>query len=185
MPVTVDWPTKLITIGTDFLTHVSGPVGVGGLFELDVEALHATLRDLEDDATGMVFPVTHRYAGPTTLAGATYAPQFEVINGYQVTFAETPFDHYTVRCVGANHNIGDVKLVNTVSLIIGNSAGLIQVTSGSGLSAAQATQLLEVWRRLGLELGTPVVATPTTLQAGTINQTITEAGTTRTVTREP
>jgi len=49
---------------------------------------------------------------------------------------------YTVRCVGANHNIADVKTVNQVSLIIGNSAGLIVVETGvSGLTAGESATL--------------------------------------------
>jgi hypothetical protein len=32
---------------------------------------------------------------------------------------------YTVNCVGANHNISDVKVANQVSLIVNNAAGLI------------------------------------------------------------
>lgn len=185
MPVSVNWATKIITVPADVMTLISGGGGPGSLYELNVDTLHHALRDLEDDTTGMVFPVTHAYVGAVTLAGVTFAPLFQVINGYQVEFPEVSLDRCTIRCVGANHNIGDVKVLNTVSLIIGNSAGLIQVTSGSGLSTDQATQLIEIWRRLGLELGTPVTATPTSLVAGTINQTITEAGTSRTVTREP
>jgi hypothetical protein len=64
-----------------------------------------------------------------------------VINGYTVTFQDvgTP---YTVRCAGANHNIADVKTVNQVSLIIGNSAGLQVVETGvSGLTAAESALL--------------------------------------------
>lgn len=185
MPVSINWPAKIITVPVDFMTLSSGPGGPGSVYELDVVALHLALRDLEDDVAGMVFPVTHRYAGPATLAGTTYAPQVEIINGYTLVFSETPFGMYTVRCVGANHNLADVLIFGTVSLVIGNSAGLIQVASGSGLSTEQATMLAEIWRRLGLETGTPVVVTPTSLVAGSINQTITEAGTTRTVTREP
>jgi hypothetical protein len=55
--------------------------------------------------------------------------------------------------------------------------------SGGGLTTPQDTRLTEVHRRLGLEAGTPVVVTPTTLVAGDIEQSITEAGTTRTVER--
>lgn len=185
MPVSVDWPNKIIRVPVDVLTLVSGPGGPGSLYELNVDTLHMALRDLEDDAAGIIWDATHTYVGAATLAGVTFAPLFQVVNGYTVLFEDTTIDHYTVRCVGANHNLGDVKILNTVSLIVGNSAGLVQVTSGSGLSAQQALQLAEIYRRLGLEVGTPVVVTPTTLVAGGISQSIAEAGTTRTVTREP
>jgi len=139
MPILIDWATKVITIEDDFLTHVSGPVGVGGLYELDVNAFRLALKDIEDDE-GMPYLDTHRHNSEVTLSGVTYARVVEIINGYTVEFAETPFDQYTVRCVGANHNLADVKVVNTVSLIVGNSAGLIAVATGSGPTA------LEIWQ---------------------------------------
>ena len=131
----------------------------------------------------MAFPDTHRHNTAVTLSGVTYARTFEIINGYTVTFQDvgTP---YTVRCVGANHNLADVKNVNQVSLIIGNAAGLIQVTSGSGLSSEQATMLEELYTLAGLKAGVPLVVGPTTRVAGAgIEQSIDESGGTVTVER--
>jgi len=183
MPVWINWATRVITVPVDFLAHISGPVGAGGLFELDVNALRIALKDIEDDE-GMPYPDTHSHSTSITLSGVTYSRTFAIINGYTLAFDDTVLNHYTVRCAGANHNIADVKVLNTVSMIVGNSAGLITVVSGSGLSTEQATQLLELYRRLGLELGTPVVVTPDTLVAGNIEQAITETGATRTVERQ-
>ena len=88
---------------------------------------------------------THNHSTATTLSGATYARQVEVINGYTVEFQSTGTP-YQVTCVGANHNIGDVKVVNDVSLVIGNSAGLIQVTNGSGVTAQDKLDIADrVW----------------------------------------
>lgn len=175
MPVTVNWATKVITIPVDFLTLVSGGGGAGSLYELDVNALRLALKDIED-GEGMPYLDTHRHNSPVTLSGVTYARTFEIINGYTVYFDESVADHYSIRCVGANHNLADVKIVNTVSLIVGNSAGLITVSSGSGLSTQQATMLEEIWKLHGLASGTPLVVSPTTRTAGAIEQTITEDG---------
>ena len=175
MAVTINWLTKVITVPTDFLTLISGAGGPGSLYELDVNELRLALKDIEDDV-GMPYLDTHRHNTAITLGGVTYARTFEVINGYTVKFDDSINDHYTVRCVGANHNIADVKVLNTVSLIIGNSAGLIQVSSGSGLSPEQATMLEEVWKLHGLAAGTPLVVSPTARTAGGIAQTITEDG---------
>jgi hypothetical protein len=108
-----------------------------GLYELDVNDLRLALKDLEDSEAGAVWPDTHRHATASTLAGVTYARQVEILAPYTVTFQDTGTP-YTVSCVGANHNLSDVKNVNQVSLIVGNSAGLIAVEgSGSAPSVAQ------------------------------------------------
>lgn len=138
MAISINWTTKVITIPQADLTLVSA-----GLYELDVDVLRLALKNIEDGEEGIAFPDTHRHNTAVTLSGVTYARTFEIINGYTVTFEDvgTP---YTVRCVGANHNIADVKNVNQVSLIIGNSAGLIVVASGSGLSTSQDERLARI-----------------------------------------
>jgi hypothetical protein len=151
MAITVNWATKVINVPTSFLTLVSGGGGPGSLYELDVNALRLALKDIED-GEGMPYLDTHRHNSPTTLGGVTYARTFEIINGYTVKFDDTVpgVDHYTVRCAGANHNLADVKVLNTVSLIVGNSAGLIAVggaspwteTIESGYTAAEILRLL-------------------------------------------
>lgn len=117
MAVTIDWDNRNIFIPQADLTFISGV-----LYELDVDALRLELKDLEDSDEGMPFPDTHRHNTEVLLSGVTYARTFEVINGYMVEFEN---GSYTIRCVGANHNLADVKVNNSVSLIIGNSAGLI------------------------------------------------------------
>lgn len=167
MPVTINWATKIITVPTDFMTLVSGVPGTGNsqpnpaLYELDVNALRLALKDIED-SDGMPYLDTHRHNGIVTISGVSYARTFEVINGYTVTFDTTTYDHYTVRCVGANHNIADVRRPSTVSLIIGNSAGLITVAAGSGLSATEQTKLDEIWKDLGLDPAAPKTITENT-----------------------
>ena len=49
----------------------------------------------------------------------------------------------------------------------------LEINSGSGLSAAQDTVLTELHRRLGLESGTPMVATASSIVAGDITLTMT------------
>jgi len=134
MAITIDWGDRTIHVTKNYLT----PLG-GVLYGLDVNALRLALKDLEDDEDGMVFPDTHRHTLPLVLAGVTYARAVEIINGYTVEFED---GQYTVVCSGANHNLADVKVPNQVSLIIGNAAGLISVTSGSGLSTAEHDKLM-------------------------------------------
>lgn len=138
MAISIDWGTKVITVPQADLDYVSP-----GLYELDVDEFRLALKNLEDSEDGMSFPDTHRHNTEVTLAGVTYARTVEIINGYTVTFED---GQYTVRCVGANHNIGDVKNVNQVSLLVGNSAGLIVRVSGSGVTEQDKTDIINgVW----------------------------------------
>lgn len=127
MTISINWATKVISVPQADLTNLGG-----GKYRLDVNAFRLALKDIEDSPDGMGFADTHRHSTEATLSGTTYARQFEVINGYTVEFEN---GSYRVECVGANHNIADVQVVNSVSLVVGNSAGLITVVSGSGVTA--------------------------------------------------
>ena len=120
--ITVNPGTKVIYVPQSYLTSVGG-----GVYELDVNQFRLDLKDWEDSEEGIVMPATHNHNTTVTLSGVVYARTLEIINGYTVEFED---GNYTVKCVGANHNLGDVKVVNSVSLLIGNSAGLV-VTSSS------------------------------------------------------
>lgn len=141
---TITWSTKVIFVPQSFLTSL------GGLrYQLDVNAFRNALKDIEDSEAGMAYPDTHRHATAAVLSGVTYARQVEIINGYTVTFESTG-SPYQVECVGANHNILDVKNVNDVSLVVGNSAGLVVGGGSGGLTAEQALQLASAARNAGL-----------------------------------
>jgi len=204
MALSINWATKVITVPQSFCTVISG-----SNYEFDLNSFRLALRDIEDAETGVVFEHTHNHNTAVTLAGATYARTVEVINGYTVTFEPTA-SPWTAVCVGANHNIGDVKNVNHVSLIVGNSAGLIEVATGggSGLTAQQIRDamglsptapgsagalsidklLRELHRLQGLESGDTVIVTDTTRKVNdgasdVIDQVIVDAGGTTTMER--
>jgi len=126
MAISIDWATRIITVPQAYLTNLGGDI-----YELDVNQFRLDLKDLEDSDEGMVFEATHRHSAQVLLSGVTYARSIEIINGYTVDFED---GSYTVKCVGANHNIEDVKVVDNVSLIVGNSGGLIVTTGGAGVS---------------------------------------------------
>ena len=143
----VDWPTGVISVPQSDLTLISG-----SLYELDTDAFRLELRSLEDDSEGMPWPRTHRHNTEVTVAGTTFARTIEIINGYSVTFEDTGSD-YTVRLAGSNNNIFDAEngVLNStpgVTVIGQNSAGLITVSSGSGLSPTQNNWLNDIFRML-------------------------------------
>lgn len=117
MAISINHATKVIYIPKNYLTYITG-----NLYELNVNQLRLDLKNLEDDEAGMVLVDTHRHNSEVTISGVTYARTLEIINNYTVTFED---GQYNVRCVGANHNLADVKNLNQVSLIVGNAAGLI------------------------------------------------------------
>lgn len=138
--ISIDWGTRIIFVPQSYLTFISGII-----YEMDVEQFRRDLKDLEDSEEGMNFPATHQRNAPTVLSGVTYAQTFEIINGYTVTFEDIG-SHYTVTFTGANHNIADVTNFDAVNLVIGNSAGLIEVATGAGPSAQDIADA--VWDEL-------------------------------------
>lgn len=113
------------------------------LYELDVNLLRLALKEIEESGAGIVYPDTHRHNTEITLSGVTYARSVEIINGYTITFED---GQYVVSCVGANHNIADVKNLNQVSIVVGNSAGLVVTNSGGGSGGATAQEIRDaVW----------------------------------------
>ena len=177
MAISVNCATKVITVPQADLGFISP-----GLYELSVENLRLWLKDWEDSEVGMAMPDTHRRNAPVTLSGTTYAQTLEIINGYTITLEPTATP-WAARVVGGNHNIADVKNVNHVSLLIGNSAGLIVVASGSGLSTEQDEMLTALAKIHGLLVGSPLTVTQTSREAGSILQTISDSGGTVTIER--
>lgn len=176
--ISIDWLTKVIFVPKSYL------VAEGDQYSMDVNQFRLDLKDIED-GDGITFEDTHRHNTQVVLAGVTYSRSVEIINGYTVEFEDdgTANGEYTVRLYGANHNISDVKVANSVSIVVQNSAGLIQVSSGSGLSAEQATQLEELWKIHGLKSGSPLTVSDSARAAGGVTQTIADDGSTTTVTR--
>ena len=70
MTISVDWPNKIIESDTSIL---------------DLPAFHATLRGLEDDAIGAIWPVTHTWKA-LDLGGGAFFYQADLINGYALKF---------------------------------------------------------------------------------------------------
>jgi len=133
MSISVNWVTRTISVPKSYLTLISG-----SSYSLDTNQFRMDLKDLEDDAAeGMIYPDTHKHNTSVTLAGVTYSRVIEIINGYQVEFENGV---YRVSLLQSNNNIGDVATVNSVSIQVNNSAGLI-VESDGGFRPEDRTAL--------------------------------------------
>lgn len=140
--ISIDWATKVISVPQSYLTLVSGMA-----YSMDVNQFRLDLKDLEDSEEGMNFDYTHNHNTAVTLSGTTYARTLEIVNGYTVTFEDTG-SPYVVAFVGANHNIADVTNFDMVSLVIGNSAGLIVTENTIESSVDPADIASQVWDSL-------------------------------------
>lgn len=130
MAISVNWGTRVVYVPQADLT----PLG-GSLYELDIDVFRLALIALSDDEAGMPYPDTHVHNTEVVLGGVTYAQIVEMINSFTVEFEN---GSYGVNMVGANSNIADVLVLNSVSTRSNNSAGLVVVTSqDSGLTLAQ------------------------------------------------
>ena len=146
MAISINWATKVINIPQDYLTDLGG-----GVYELDVNTFRLDLRDIEDNEDGIPFQYTHTHNTEVTLGGLTLSRVVEIIAPYTITFED---GQYAVNLVGANNNIADRTNVNQVSVRSSNSAGMVTVNSGSGLTAEQHAQLMKtltVAKFLGLK----------------------------------
>lgn len=145
MAISIDWGTRVISVPKADMTLVqSSPYEIR---ELDIDVFRLALRDLEDDPEGMSYPHTHNHVSPISVGGVTLARVVELINNYTVTFENGT---YAVNLVGANSNISDKTNLNTVQVRSANSAGLVQIISGSGLSTEQDQRLQDIETRVNV-----------------------------------
>lgn len=116
MTYSVNWVTRVITI------PVSSMISLGDDgYELQADSFWRELRRLEwAFADGLWAPQILRHADTRTLAGATFVPENEIINGFTVLMDPLA---KKVFLRGDNNNIIDVIVFNGVSVIPSNTAG--------------------------------------------------------------
>jgi len=144
MALSIDWVTGVITVPKADLTLV-----VGTLYKLDTQAFRLELKALEASVYGIVNLKNQRHATEVTISGVTYARAIEILPPYSVEFED---GQYSVRLEGSNNNIWDVEagilVQNQVQVIPTNAAGLISVTSGSGVTEQDKTDIIDgVWEK--------------------------------------
>lgn len=148
MAISINWATKVISIPKADMTLTQASPEIRSL---DVDWFRLQLKDIEDNVEGQPFTDTHTHNTEVTLGGLTLARVVEIIDPYTITFED---GQYAVNLVGANNNIADKTNVNQVSVRSNNSAGMVTVNSGSGLTLEQHEQLMKtltVAKFLGLK----------------------------------
>lgn len=153
MALSINPATKVVTIPKTDLTLVTGT-----LYELDTNQFRLDLIALLDDEDYIWMIDAFSHNTEVTIAGTTFARTIEIINGWSVTFEDGT---YSVRLAGSNNNIFDVENSilnqNQVQIISQNSAGLITVSSGSGLDAGQDATLTLIAKLLRNKIETDPV----------------------------
>ena len=107
---------------------------------LDLPVFHAALRDLEDDAVGAVYPVTHKWKA-LDLGGGAFMYQCDLINGYTLKFPNA--GNYAIK---GNLN---GTIVPVAGVYVERQTALAYATTaigGSGPTAADIAQA--VWDKV-------------------------------------
>ena len=121
MTISVDWQNKIINSAASIT---------------DLPVFHAALRDLEDDATGAIYPVTHTWKALDLGSGA-YFYQLDLINGYQLKFPNA--GNYTIN---GNLNATIVPVAGVYVERKTSAAYITTAVGGSGPSASDIAAAL-------------------------------------------
>jgi hypothetical protein len=142
MAISINWLTKVISIPKADLTLVSGT-----FYTFDTDQFRLDLRAIEKTVEGIDNLITHKHNTESIIAGTTYARGLRIINGYTLTFEDGA---HSVQLEGSNNNFwdigGGILNQNQVQVIPTNTAGLIVVTSGSGVTEQDKIDIAnKVW----------------------------------------
>lgn len=176
MAIDVDWAGADLNPYRIFIPKADMPIIQASpeIRELALDDFRLALRDIEATVEGAPWPETHTYRPPSTLSGTTFARQVRILAPYTVEFED---GLYSVSITGGNHNIGDVNVKNSVSLIIVLSGGAIEVAT------PETQKIRDMWQLAGLDPANPAQMGPTQRTAGSITLTFTPSGDDIIVTR--
>ena len=124
MALTIDWINRVIESSASIT---------------DLPAWHAAMRDAEDSAIGMLYPVTHSWKA-LDLGGGAFFYQADLINGWQLKFPTAGNYTITGNLNGAIVPVAGVYVERTTSAAFTTTA-----VGGSGPTAAQVADA--VWQR--------------------------------------
>lgn len=124
MAIWIDRNTKTIKVSKiDMVLIQTVP---NQIYQLDLDIFRKALLSIDGSSEGIPFLRTHTHNTTVSLSGAILARVLLITNGYVVEFED---GQYAVNLVNANSNVGDVVVVNQVSVRSSNSAGLQDLSS--------------------------------------------------------
>ena len=132
MAITITWPTPANGfVGTIFVPKADTTLvslGPPEIRTLDVNTLRGDVGNLWGSEEGGPYYQPFVHNGEVTISGLILARQ--VTFNYFVEFEN---GSYTIQLTGANHNIADVQVQNSVGIVVQNSAGLIRDAANRGI----------------------------------------------------
>jgi hypothetical protein len=184
-----------VTVGTTDYTFdwISQEIHIqSGTTEITAADLKQAIHDAQDDPVAMPFDPIADFFNPVVLTGTASTFLNVVLRDQWRIDSLAPSGTLTVgdgNVVNVNNGI-DIFAPNPLVNMVNNTsqAGVLVQGTGSGLDAAQSTQLLELYKRLGLDAADPVTDTLTGIatQSGGIDIVRSGDGeTTSTLTRQP
>ena len=130
MTISIDWQNKVVESTASIL---------------DLPVFHETLRDLEDDPTGVVYPVTHTWKA-LDLGGGAFMYQCDLINGYTLKFPSA--GNYAIKgnLNGTIVPVAGVYVERQTSLAyattaVGGSGPSVEDITASVIAALNATTI--------------------------------------------
>ena len=145
MAISINPITHIISVPKNDLILVSGTI-----YRHDTDAFRLELKSWEASEEGIIKLKTHNHNTEITIAGVTYSRAVAILAPYSVEYED---GQYSVNLEGSNNNIFDVAngilVQNQVQVIPTNSAGLITVTQGSGVTSQDKTDIINgVWANI-------------------------------------
>ena len=167
--------------GVNLLITLDAPIA--GVLNQDVEQIYDDAKQWQLNANNRKYPFPFTTSGGEPITDTTLAGQYYFLlnnEGWRIRTTDEDQDVF----LEGNLIPTDLDL----PMVIGRAGrtvayfGLQPLTtvilSGSGLSSDQATQLIELWKVRGLEVGNPVTITPSGVDTddGTIDLNLTGDG---------
>lgn len=163
-----------------------------GATDVSAADLKTAIHDAQDDVVGMPFDPIADFFNPVTLTGTASTFLNVVMRDQWRIDSLASSGTLTIgdgNVVNVNNGI-DIFAPNALVNMVNNTsqAGVLVQGTGSGLDAAQTTQLLELYKRFGLDVADAITDTTAGITSNSGDIDIVRSGdgvTTSTLTRQP
>lgn len=184
-----------VTVGTTDYTFdwIAQHIHIeAGVTEVTATDLKTAIHDAQDAEVALPFPPIADFFNPVTLTGTTKT-FLNIVLRDQWRIESSSLSGTLVvgagNVVNVNNGI-DIFVPNVLVNMVNNTsaAGVLVTGGGSGLSTAEALQLADIYKRLGLDVTDAITDTTAGIDSASGDIEITRTGdgiTTSTLTRQP